>query len=254
MIPMYMRLFQVKIKPENFSEFRRFYDERLIPSLQKMPGCLFASLIQSEHPKDEFISMTLWKTQSNAESFVRGSVFQELLQEARPYFADSSEWKIQLSKDLTLEYEPVPTEPVVKSYTASAEFNDTGTPPVKPSLMYLRIVAAKIRHGMMEEARRLYKEIALPALHAVKGCRYAALTEGTEEANEVLFITIWDSKQDAENYEASGLYDSLKEKFAHLFSDLYQWRLALERDYGEDVATSEDLKVSTYNIVTGKSF
>ncbi|MGH7452650.1 MAG: hypothetical protein ACRENG_14990 [bacterium] len=55
---MYMRLLQIKIKPEKLPELRQFYETRVIPALQNLTGCRHASLIHSAHHEDECISFT----------------------------------------------------------------------------------------------------------------------------------------------------------------------------------------------------
>ena len=251
---MYMRLFHVKIKPESLSKYRQHYDETVIPQLQKMPGCLYAGLILSEHHRDECISMTLWNSQTQAEAYEKSGVYKELLQSLKPYLSDSSVWKIQLSKELKLEYQPVPEEPVVKSYAILVKANEKILVQDKTHLMYLRIVSVKIQPGKMEEFRQIYTKEVIPALRDVKGCRYVYLAESRKEKNEAFSITIWDSKQDADDYEKSGLFDELKEKLKHTFAGLYQWKMSLEKDDSKQAVTSEDLTVNYYSIVTGKSF
>ena len=250
---MYMRLFQMKIKTEQFPAYRQFYDEKVIPGFQKMKGCLYATLIQRAHHQDECISMTLWDSPANAEAFERSSVLEKLLQEEKQYLADSSEWKVQLSKDLKVEYTPVPEEPIVKAYNVAAQ-TDEQVPAQETRPMFLRIVSLKIQPGKMDELRRIYRDEIIPALRTVKGCRYAYLTEGAKEQNRAISFTIWDSKQDAESYETSGQFEKMKEKASRTFSDLYQWKMGLQKESGGQVATSEDLTIEHYSIVTGKRF
>ena len=251
---MYMRVWQARVRPERLSEIRQVYEEKVIASLQKVNGCLFASLMQSEAKPDECISMTLWDDQSHAEDYARSGLFQSLVDEFRPFLADSTEWKIQLSKEMTVKYEPVPEEPSVKSYSVAAQTREVMRGGEKPESMYVRIVSPKIRPGKMDEFKRIYANEILPVLHAVKGCRYAYLTEGAKDKNEVISVTIWESQLDAENYETGGLFDKMKEKVKHTFSELYQWKMKLEKETGKPVATSEDMTVKHYHVVTGKSF
>jgi quinol monooxygenase YgiN len=249
-----MRLLQIKIKPEKLPALRQFYETTVIPALQKLPGCRHASLIHSAHREDECISLTLWDSQENAEAYAQSGLFQQLLQAGQPFLADSSEWKIQLSDDLKLEYLPVPEEPAVKSYDVGAATDAQALPQAQTAFMYLRIVSAKIKPGKLEEFRRLYAAEIIPALRGVPGCRYAFLTESLEAQNEVISVTIWDSRQEAESYEQSGLFDQLTQKVKHTLSELYQWKMALEQAHRGQAVTSEDLTVKHYSVVTGKSF
>jgi heme-degrading monooxygenase HmoA len=242
------------MKPGKLPELRQHYEQKVIPALKKMRGCLYACLIHSVHHPDETISLTLWDTQQHAEAYEQSGVFQQLLQEAQPFLADSSEWKVQLSQDLKLEYVPVPEESVVKSYSVAATTAANISSPAQTPMLYLRIVSPKIKSGKLEEFKKLYREEIIPTLRTVKGCRFAYLTESMKEENDVISITVWDSKEDAENYERSGLFDRLVEKVKHTFSELYQWKMALEKDFSGRVITSEDLKVQHYDIVTGMCF
>lgn len=251
---MYVRLFHSKYQPGAMLRIQQIYDEEIIPRLQKTEGCLSACLISSDLHSNEGISMTLWKSFEHAEDYEKSGVFQELLDKVIPYLSDSSGWKVQLSKDLTLEYQ-FPSEGHVSKIYATAAQMDKKIPPADESrLMYMKIVSVNIQPGKMEEFRQIYTDEILPALKDMKGCSYSFMTTNVEEKNEVLCVTVWDSKEDEEMYDNIGLFQMLKEKVEHTFSKLYQWKMALEKESGERVVTSEDLRMDTYSVVTGKSF
>jgi len=251
---MYMRLVYARSKPDLVWKIQQIYSEKIITRLKEMPGCLCSCLIQSDAHEDEGISMTLWDSQAHAEDYEKSGIFQELLGEVRPYLSDSSEWKLQLSKELKLEYQPVPEEPVLKAFTSFVQ-TDTKIPSESGSpLMYLRILSLTIKPGMMEEFRKIYKEEILSILRGVKGCRYAFLTESTQDKSEVLSLTIWDSKQDAIDYESGKIFDELMEKVKHTFTELFHWKVALEKESGGKVVTTGDPRSMSYTIVTGKFF
>lgn len=75
-----------------------------------------------------------------------------------------------------------------------------------------------------------------------------------QEENKVFSVTMWDSKNDAENYERSGFFDELKEKVKYTFSELYRWKMAREKESSKIKATSDDQKVDYCSIVIGRSF
>lgn len=250
---MFMRLVQVKVRPEMAEGLPVMYQEKIIPALRNSPGCLSASLIRSVGNLEEAISMTLWDSQHHAEAYEQGGLFQRLLEEARPYLAETSEWRVQLSKDFTLQYQPVVEEPVVKSLQVTAESSSALSVPDQ-GRMYVRIVSVHLKPGAKEEFARLYAAEIIPALLEVKGCRYAFLTEGIEERNEVLSITIWESREAATLYEQAGVFRHLQTKVEHTYSDLYLWKLAVEKQSGKTVSTTDDLHVKGYNVVTGSSF
>ena len=251
---MYMRFVHVTVKQTAMADLSRLYEEKVIPTLHAVPGCLYASLIQGSHHPDECISMTLWDSPRQVEAYERSGVFASLLAEAGKYLADTSEWKIHLSSDLELKYEPVPEEPVIDAYNV---------PPLKPEGilehrasggLYLRIVSPQIRNGKVAEFKRIYSTEVLPELREVKGCRYAAIIDHAQDPEKIISISIWDSKEDADHYEISGAFAALTEKFKHTFSEIYQWKMQLEKETGKQVVTSDEISVEGYTVVTGKSF
>lgn len=250
---MFMRLVQVKVKPESSENLAGLYAQRIVPVLQKTPGCIYASLIRSTANPDESISLTLWETTHDADVYEQSGTFQRLIAEAQPYFSDSSEWKIQLSKDLTLEYTPVSEDPVIRSYTETTPSAER-LPVAEVGRLFIRILSVKLQPGKTEEFAKIYHAEILPVLRSVQGCRYAFLTEGVEERNEVISLTIWDSQEAADVYESSGLFRKLTRKVQHTFSELYQWKMAAERRSSVQVTTTEDMKVKGYHVVSGKTF
>lgn len=246
---MYMRLVQIRIKPQELVRVQEMYHTEIIPVLQQVPGCLYAALIQSTHNEDECVSMTLWESPEHANEYETSGVFGQLVDKLRPYLAESAEWRVQLSKDFNLEYVPVPEEPVVRAFNVAAQ---KGLPET-PKHLWLRIVSLKIRPGLSDEFEEIYRNAILPVLETVKGCRYVFLTQGTGSQSEFLSITLWDSKQDAQQYEQGGRYEELLGKVKHTLSELYRWKMELGKTVS-GVATSEDVIAEHFSIMLGKSF
>lgn len=252
---MFMRLVQLKIKREESATVRRYYEERTVPALQNTPGCLFACLMQSAEEADEMISMTMWESQEAAESYEKSGLFQQLIDEKRHLMAESSEWRVQLSKDLKLEYAPVPVDPEIKAFPIAAMTGKTekdAAPGHHPGRMFLRVFSLKLKPEMREEYRRIYTDEIIPAFQAVKGCRHAYLLMPQGESNEVFSITIWDSKEAVEEYERGETFTRLIEKVKHTLTDLYQWKLNIDKRQGQ-TATTDDVKVEHYSMVTGRA-
>ncbi len=251
---MYLRLLQLKIDERNIEKWENFYDQIATAELQKIPGCRFANLIQSSGEPNEFISMTLWDNQEHAEAYEKSEVFRNLLQQTNPYLAESTEWKVELNKEMELKYAPAPQEPVLKEYTVSIHNKIEQIDPKEIQRMYVRFVSVKIKKDKLSELRTIYDQEIIPALKATKGCRYAFLIEGAPDKDEAVSLTIWDSPEDAAEYEKSGRFNQLVDKIKHTFSDLYQWKMTLEKDFSGQIKTSEDLSISRYMLVSGKKF
>ena len=93
---MFMRLVQVKTKPDGLDDLRAAYDRQIIPELAKVDGCKFASLVQSVHQPDECISLTIWESADAAREYVRNGTYDRLVESVSPYLASTTEWRVQL--------------------------------------------------------------------------------------------------------------------------------------------------------------
>jgi quinol monooxygenase YgiN len=250
---MFMRLLQVKINPAHLEQFKNFYDITVLPQLQKMPGCISAGLIKSGPGNNEFISLTFWETQQNAEEYEKSETFQGLLHQTRPFLSESNEWKIQLSDKMELEYAPVEEEPEVKKYTVELQKGDEKIK-FQSSKMYIRIVSMKIQEDKLDEFKNIYLEKIIPTLKETEGCRHVFLTESINQKDEFISVTIWDDKTCADKYESSGTFEELVGKIKHTFSQFYLWKMDLEKEYSAKIKTTDDMKVEAYSIISGKSF
>lgn len=250
---MFMRLVELKVEPGMISEFRSRYSVDVIGRLQEMSGCRFAGLIESSDVESEFISLTLWDRQEQAEEYEKSGKYEELLEMIRPYLQNTSEWKVQLSENLELEYKPINDEPIIKKYSVQVRSDPVSVKNFH-SKLYVRIVSLSIQNGKENEFEKIYNDEIIPSLLSMPGCRYAYLTQSIREPNSFISLTIWDKKEDADYYENSGRFRELIEKVSHTFSQFYRWKMALEKDYNAKIRTSEDMIVEKYNLVTGKNY
>jgi heme-degrading monooxygenase HmoA len=229
---------------------RKIYDEKIIPTLREMKGCLYACLVKNEADEDEGFSLTLWDSKENAETYVRSGMFQALFLEVKPYLADSSEWKVHLTKDLKIEYKKPEEETVVKSYDELAHSDES----VPSQMLYLRLLSLRVQPDKISHFKQIYNDEVVTELRSVKGCQFAYLTTSTEKEDEAISLTVWDSKEDADTYEKSGLFKKLIKKLEPTLSDLYQWKMSLDKEENWKLRTSDDLAIKYYKVVTGESF
>ena len=176
---MFMRLVQMRVNRDKILEFEKVYERMIIPTLQHTPGCVYAGLVQSLEDENDGISITLWSHQDDALAYERGGKYAESLEVARPFFSDSSEWRVQLSVDLRPEFWPVAPGPVVKSYATGASLlKGSGLPSGRAGSMYLRILSMKLKPEKKHEFVEIYHREIIPGLRQVEGCLDAYLAEG----------------------------------------------------------------------------
>ena len=251
---MFMRLVKVKVQEGRHGSMQQHYGQRIIPALENVPGCSYAGLMRSVHNSDECLSLTLWDSEEHARAYERSGLFETLLEETRPYLLESSESRLQLSEDLTLQYVPVPADPVVSRHPVALRSDTLSAQQEQRSPMWVRIVSLKLRPGRRAEFERLYRDQVIPTLRGVRGCRYIYLTERTDREDEVLSVTSWERKEDAQAYEESGLFARLLESQSDALSDLYHWKLDEQKKKGALSATSDDPTIEQFDVVAGKAF
>lgn len=251
---MLLRLVEASALYDKGPALESAYSEYVIPALEKTPGCLFAGLLQSLTHPEKYASLTIWKSADDIKNYQESGSYERNLEKVRPYLEVSSEWKIQLSKDDTIEYIPVNQEPVVKSFPVEAA-DSTLPEAVEGNPKYLRVLSLKIMPGREDEFRKIYKTEIQPALKQIRGCRYSFLVDNSGTENEFLSLTLWDDPESVKLYEKEGEFKALLNKIQHTLSELYQWKIALESSSGSELSmTSKDIDISKFTLVTGKKF
>ena len=91
--------------------------------------------------------------------------------------------------------------------------------------MFVRMLFTKIDADSLEAVRALhYRDEIWGVLARQKGHRFHHLLESVDDATEAVFVTAWDSREDAEAFERSGAYEELADKFADFDSERPQLR------------------------------
>jgi heme-degrading monooxygenase HmoA len=176
----------------------------------------------------------------------------QLVASARSFFADSSEWRLTLSKDFTLEPTPVSAGPVIDTYSVSTTTSGGLPPPHERPQTFMRIVSLHHKAGKLEEYKELYQREIIPTLIATRGCQYACLSTPADGSSESISVTLWNSRADAEAYERQGTFRKLLQKVRHTLSDLSQLHLE-SVGTGLPSTTSEDIAVEGFQFIAGMS-
>jgi heme-degrading monooxygenase HmoA len=85
--------------------------------------------------------------------------------------------------------------------------------------MYARLTFIEIDPKDVKEVSKLYNTQIVQTIRECKGNKDALLLEPTEAAGEFISLTLWNTKEDADEYESSGTYrrmvDIIKNKFVN---------------------------------------
>lgn len=251
---MYLRMVQVRLKPDLIREASRFYEENVLTTLASTPGCLYAGWVRNAEEESDVVSLTLWENRKHAEQYEQGGMFTRLVERMRPYFADEADWNLQLSEDFRLEFSPVTSEPEVKAFEGDDEEVDPTMVPSIAEDLYLRIVTHIVEENRGEEFRNLYRTHVVPALRAYPGCLYVQLAHNVNNQNEYISVTVWNTRRAARNYEESGMFEKLKNTLRPTLSGLYRWKMEADATRGQIAATADDVSVQGYVMMMSKVF
>lgn len=105
--------------------------------------------------------------------------------------------------------------------------------------MYMRFVHLKVKEGRLWDLARFYEERVIPGLEATEGCLFASLLQATDEDNESVSMTLWNSREHAEAYEKSGLYDEFLDEGDPFLAETAEWRVRLGGDAASDIPHQE---------------
>ncbi len=83
--------------------------------------------------------------------------------------------------------------------------------------MYVLVAWGKLRLGTWEQYEHFYNERVVASTQGVKGLRERQLLRSTEDPDEGMSISYWDSQEDLLNYERSEVRQSLAQEAEHLY-------------------------------------
>ena len=87
--------------------------------------------------------------------------------------------------------------------------------------MYIRMVWGSLRPGSWEEYERHYNERVAASSAEIKGLRQRQLLRSTEDPDEGVSLSLWDSLDDLVSYERGELRGSLAKEVEHLYRGEY---------------------------------
>ena len=172
---------RVKLKPDaSVEDARNLWDNNVIPAVRDQSGFISSFMLVSEQ-QDEALSIVLWDSKEEAEAIQKSGLYQEQLKkflsfiqsvEDRKFYDINSE--IVFNKDLDAK-------------VASLTFTKA-----KPDVS-------------LEEVREIWDSKVSPVTKSQKGLVCLFLL-ASEQWDEGISFGLWESKEDAEAIQKSGLY------------------------------------------------
>ncbi len=83
---MFARVAWGKVKPGTWDEYERIYRDEIVPATRDIKGLHLRELLRGTDDPEEGISLTLWETREELDSYERSSLHQELVDRARAFY------------------------------------------------------------------------------------------------------------------------------------------------------------------------
>lgn len=96
--------------------------------------------------------------------------------------------------------------------------------------MFLRMVSVGIRAEHAVKIAEEYDRNVVTALRTQPGCSFASLLQNINDKRDCISLTIWNSKEDAAEYEHSGVFKRLVESLRAFYEESNEWELKLSDD------------------------
>ena len=198
---MYIRLVWRSLRPGHWADFERYYRGTYMPETMSTRGLQSPEVLRSTENPDEGISVSLWDNLEDMLSFERNPARQELargLEEFYPPLAypRGDYWVKHLE---------------IVSPTPLGEFRQG----------YLRLVGGRLRLGGWQEYERHYVESVGSTTGSTQGLRQRQLLRGTEDPDEAVSLSVWDSLEDMRSYETGEVRQTLAKEVEHLYTGQY---------------------------------
>ena len=87
--------------------------------------------------------------------------------------------------------------------------------------MFIRMVWGKLRPGSWEEYERHYHERLASSAGNIKGLKERQLLRGTEDPDEGISVSIWETLDDLRAYETGEFRQNVAREMEHLYRGEY---------------------------------
>lgn len=84
---MYIRLTYCKFTPESVQEARKLYMKDIVPAVRQQKGLLNIRLLEPVDKSEDFISITEWKTQADADAYEKSGLYKQLVGRLSDFFS-----------------------------------------------------------------------------------------------------------------------------------------------------------------------
>ena len=246
---MFLRMVTHIIHAEESEKNAETYARSVLSALRSTQGCAFASLMQNTANPQECISLTIWDSRKASTDYEESGLYLKLVDSLRPYFLESTEWKLELSEDLSLEYTPLKVEPTVERFDESVA--DSGNIfRLRANPFAVHLLTLSVNEEQRAAFKSTFSTVVHPKYKLHKG--FIDLVMVRQE-RKFHIISFWDETVDIGPSSGIQSIDQLIESIYKVLPSFVRWRISHTNDVHMS-SSSEDLRSATYRCLTAEWF
>jgi heme-degrading monooxygenase HmoA len=246
---MFLRMVAHTIRDDDALRMAKTYERLVLSALKSTPGCAFAALIQNIDKHTECISLTLWKSHEESLAYEASGLYLQLVNALRPFFLESTAWKLQLNEEYALENTLVQIEPDVAGYSESVAGPEE-IHRLKEKPFAVQILSLSVQEDQMRSFERIFSDEIHQKYKLSKGFIDLILLRQNREYHSISF---WDETADIQSSSEVHSINQLVKSIYSLLPSFIQWRVS--RSGAPPLsASSEDIKAAVYRCLVAEWF
>ena len=185
-----------RIMADAWDDMYTLYREKVTPVTRSMPGMQGRQIWRGAEDRDETVFWSIWESLEALRDYERSDARRDLAREAERYFHPMA---YAMGESWIKHFEVI-------SATERAENPE-----------HLLLAWGKLRLGAWNEYEQFYRQRVEPTAGAVAGLRERQLLRSTEDPDEGMSVSVWESAEALAAYEQSELRRNLATDVEHLY-------------------------------------
>jgi len=185
-----------------WDDLRQFYVEKVIPFTMGMPGLKERQLWRGTSDPDEMAFWSVWESLGELRNYETSQTRRELAGDAEQYFHPMA---YPMGETWIKHFEIVASGPSATSEDSAAEQS------------LIMMAWGKLRLGSWDQYEQFYRDQVLQGGGAVDGLKDRMLLRSTEDPDEGISVSLWDSEEALLRYERSDVRRSMAQEVENLY-------------------------------------
>ena len=197
---MYVQMAWGKARPGTWDGLRQLYVDKVIPLTMGMPGLSERQLWRGASDPDEMMFWSVWETLQDLRRYETSDARRGLAQEGEQFFHPMA----------------YPSgETWIKHFEIISDIGglEGGVSPAS----HIMMAWGKLRLGAWDQFEQFYREQVEPTAGDVPGLSERQLLRSTEDPDEGVSVSVWESEELLLSYERSELRRGLAQDAANLY-------------------------------------